>query len=614
LSPGRSPGIALHAVFSAVRALRRATAKSGKSFTELRIRVVVVGDGPLRHGLEQMVTAFKRESDGSIGTFLVDVDVIFAGTLSTDAVFTLLSGRCDQSSALGSSTNQTIGTGRHTPVVALNGRIQGETFGIANAEALASGAAVVCFDVGANRESTLAAVPPCAARATLVASPFTPQRLGDALAHVIAPDLMAHTDSSSIEALSASNLRKKLKNNAVSEETRQELQQNTCVDKAIEHLSAAHFIDRYAALYRTCRKALEDEESSRPQSSAPFDLNGHVAATDMQGSVEAFTGVLSVVFSSGGKYLQRLLEKFLPTAFPTLEMRIDSNSDSSTAPDQPAADVRLVVVSCLDGGCRDNWSPPCQRSLVEFVRKSCDVTGALGANESRPCLVLAACGEPWDLSALDKLLPHKNSKWPSALQETPAPVSSRSHLSVLALHASTAPDLLPTTWPALHLSVAASSFGERFNANGHADPRLLLAPALAGLVDLLKPSGVGATAAAEGALEEWRHNRPHLAAYLYFRCDRPARERFLQLLRANVSPTSRSSGVIALGACNGSGTEGFSEGETGSHAAYVDSRFGAEWHDAAVAAYKPFCFVVCFENNWTSEGYITEKVLQWRCY
>ena len=70
--------------------------------------------------------------------------------------------------------------------------------------------------------------------------------------------------------------------------------------------------------------------------------------------------------------------------------------------------------------------------------------------------------------------------------------------------------------------------------------------------------------------------------------------------------------MIALGACNGSETERLSEGETGSHATYVDSRFGADWHDAAVAAYKPFRFVVCFENNWTSEGYITEKVLRQR--
>jgi hypothetical protein len=423
---------------------------------------------------------------------------------------------------------------------------------------------------------------------------------------------MAHTDSSSIEALSGSILGEEaLNEDVLSDRAQQNSKQNACAKRILENLSAYQFIKRYAALYHNCRDAVDDEDEAIASRLPPFFNSQHHATTltapEHSKLIQAFTGVLSVLFSEGARYLRSLLESLLPVAFPTLELRIDSNP----APDQPAADVRLVVVSCLDGGCRDGWSQPCQRSLVEFVRKSCGITGALGANESRPCLVLAACGEPWDLSALDELLPDKNSEWPSALQD-PIPSSSRSHLSVLALHASTSPDLLPATWPALHLSVAASSFGERLNAHGHADPRLLLAPALAGLDDPLKPPSIGATAAAEDALEEWRHNRPHLAAYLYFRCDRPARERILQLLRTKVSPTSRSSGVIALGACNGSETERLSEGETGSHATYVDSRFGADWHDAAVAAYKPFRFVVCFENNWTSEGYITEKVLRQR--
>jgi hypothetical protein len=71
-----------------------------------------------------------------------------------------------------------------------------------------------------------------------------------------------------------------------------------------------------------------------------------------------------------------------------------------------------------------------------------------------------------------------------------------------------------------------------------------------------------------------------------------------------------SSGVIALGACNGSGVNSISATGTERHETFVEARFGTGWHDAAVAAYKPFRFVVCFENSWTTEGYITEKVLQ----
>jgi len=468
---------------------------------------------------------------------------------------------------------------------------------------LTSGATVICFDVGANRESTLAAVAPCAARATLVASPFTPQRLGDALAKAIAPDLMARIDypGSLFD-------QRKWRNMTATAQRQEGPQQNACIDKAIEHFSAAHFIDRYAALYHMCRKAVQDEEASTSQIAAPSFSQRHVTAAAVAETpepVKTSAGILSVVYSGGAKYLHGLLETLLPGAFPTLAMRIDSESnDEESASDQPAADVRIVVVSCLDGGCRDGWSPPCQGSLVDFVRKSCGIPS--NADDSRPCLVLVACGEPWDLSELDEILPRDSIPVdrPSALRD-PRIESRIIPYSVLALHASTVTQLLPSTWPALHLSVAASSFGERLEAHGHADPRMLLAPALVQLADHLKPSA----AALEGVLKEWRHSRPNLAAYLYFRCDRPARERFLQLLRANESPTSMRSGVIALGACNGSGVNSISATGTERHETFVEARFGTGWHDAAVAAYKPFRFVVCFENSWTTEGYITEKVL-----
>lgn len=88
-------------------------------------------------------------------------------------------------------------------------------------------------------------------------------------------------------------------------------------------------------------------------------------------------------------------------------------------------------------------------------------------------------------------------------------------------------------------------------------------------------------------------------AYLYFRCDRPAREKMFNMLRKeNLS-------VIALGACSGDGN--LRKTTQDEMSSFLEGRFSANFISEAVELYKPFKFVIAFENT-VSEGYITEKL------
>jgi hypothetical protein len=102
---------------------------------------------------------------------------------------------------------------------------------------------------------------------------------------------------------------------------------------------------------------------------------------------------------------------------------------------------------------------------------------------------------------------------------------------------------------------------------------------------------------------EWAANvlseKKRSVAYLYFRCDRPDRELFFSLLFP-LLPT-----VDSLGACSGSGRS--SDQAAKDSRGYIEARFASNYIGQAIHAYKPYKFVIAFENTLV-DGYITEKL------
>lgn len=104
--------------------------------------------------------------------------------------------------------------------------------------------------------------------------------------------------------------------------------------------------------------------------------------------------------------------------------------------------------------------------------------------------------------------------------------------------------------------------------------------------------------------------RPHRSgvAYLYHRCDRPAREAFFSLLRSRLP----AGAVQPLGRCSGIG------GGTDKAAPVAqpssdtrqrrNSRFERNYMGEAIELYRSFRFVIAFENS-RIDGYLTEKLL-----
>lgn len=100
--------------------------------------------------------------------------------------------------------------------------------------------------------------------------------------------------------------------------------------------------------------------------------------------------------------------------------------------------------------------------------------------------------------------------------------------------------------------------------------------------------------ALENALRQPRDTSKRGVAYLYYRC-RSHRERFADALVA------RGLTLAALGTCAGSRNQT-------NPAEYVQRRFASNWHSDALELYRPYRFVVAFEQS-DAPGYVTEKVL-----
>ena len=285
----------------------------------------------------------------------------------------------------------------------LNACLVGETFGIANLEAVAAGVPVVAFAHGGNLESVpiLASGVRCG---KLVEAPYTPYRLAEALVDVLHPSSSSSSSSFVFD-------------------------KKACVAQAHKIFGEERFIDRYTQFYQEVllsNGALVHARNTLETSAIPF-------AGDV-----SLIGRLRVVLSDGAAYMKGLLESMLPRAFP--KMFVDWNA---IAADHVAEHMTttLVVASALDGGCSDGWSVGCQKTLISIISSACPRDGGEGMR----CLIIVAVGVPWDMTAL-----------PHALSSV-----GLNYRSALLLHAATAPELLPQKIRSLHLPVAASSFGER---------------------------------------------------------------------------------------------------------------------------------------------------------
>ena len=115
---------------------------------------------------------------------------------------------------------------------------------------------------------------------------------------------------------------------------------------------------------------------------------------------------------------------------------------------------------------------------------------------------------------------------------------------------------------------------------------------------------------AETAELLWREGKPRFAAHLYFRCDRAEREQFFDALQ---QAAGNGLAVDALGHCGGASASSSpkppNEQQQQRFQDYAARRSATSWHDDSVAQYGPHRFVVAFENNNNSEGYVTEKII-----
>ena len=496
LAPERSPGILLHTV----AALGSSMAAEQSSGQRRRLVVLIAGDGALREVLEsELSPLLLRPNQQPQG---VDLSVEWLGPLAHADIPDRVLRRAD---------------------VVVNTRLDGETFGVGNAEAAAAGVPTVAFARGANSESVLSFGGVHCGR--LVVAPFTPQRLADA---VLATLQERHAPHSSFDA-------------------------QRCAAQARDAFGAQRFLEAYSRFYRDCHSDIAAVEGA--------GAAAVVAARGEPGSATPSLpiGVLRVVVSGGAMYLSPLLGKLLPKAFPTMHVDWGGGSTGGRAP----VTATLVVASALDGGCRDEWGEACREALRAIIGAGCD---------GGRCLVAVAVGEAWDMRGI-----------------VGAVSSTAAAGSVVLLHGTADPSLLPDEVPSLHLPVAASSFGERAAAS----PLSLLSPTLGN-------QHYGA----------WREGKPRFAAHLYFRCDRAEREQFFDALQ---QAAGNGLAVDALGHCGGASASSSpkppNEQQQQRFQDYAARRFATSWHDDSVAQYGPHRFVVAFENNNNSEGYVTEKII-----
>ena len=204
LAMERSPGLLIHTLVALEEYLQHEPKKDVlptiSPMIRRPIRVIIVGDGPLRDPLAKQLLPHLLSNSSDLA-----ISIEWLGKLSNTDVFDRVLSLAD---------------------VLVNARLDGETFGLANVEAILAGVPVVAFARGGNDESVLSLDAEGGARCgTLVKAPFTPQRLANATLDVI------RSKSYSTFSKSTSHREK-------------------CADRARDLYSVKHFTDRYAEVYR----------------------------------------------------------------------------------------------------------------------------------------------------------------------------------------------------------------------------------------------------------------------------------------------------------------------------------------------------------------------------
>lgn len=342
---------------------------------------------------------------------------------------------------------------------------------------------------------------------------------------------------------------------------------------------------------------------------------------------------IDVAISSGSLYFHGFISSLLPLVYPRHEFSYvyaeplaEQRVRGGTSGEASGARC-VLVVSVLDGLYAPDMETGADRLLLlgseEHLNSNAALVGRLMTTLS-PALVVYHCGEAVNMKDLflyletvleeqrgtnlqvgagpNILLVHGFSEanfLPAGLgQERGTEDTSTDNWRLFRPQCRTGSGLaLLGSQCAVYIPLFASAFAEISPSDATALGLSLPSP------DTLLIPVETAAGGAEGAGKGADMGVPSLSvAYLYNRCDRPARESFFSLLSAALQPRGHS--LTALGACQGEGVPPRHNTQTAASRHGSGGRYLAE----AMALYRGFDFVVAFENAITS-GYVTEKLL-----
>lgn len=286
---------------------------------------------------------------------------------------------------------------------------------------------------------------------------------------------------------------------------------------------------------------------------------------------DVYVGTVDVIMSSGAAYGAGLVSRLLHTAFPSLTMQswpLNRYGEVLQSVNEDGASnrrlLRILVVSVLDGSYDDARE---EELLCDFGSntpavwpKSCqDYVEGLIANMQAPLAgVVLLSGEPVALR----------------------PLKVADNIPVIVI--GTRPDFACTDNPlsrAIYLPLAATAFSQ---------------------YDMQTPLTLLPSERSLRSDNDWRAllaDKKYSVGYLYFRCDRLHRQQMFDELTRLMGEEE----VRALGACRG--LKHHSD-----YTNHLSDRFANNYLDVAVQSYRPYKFVVAFENS-QHDGYVTEKLV-----
>lgn len=318
-------------------------------------------------------------------------------------------------------------------------------------------------------------------------------------------------------------------------------------------------------------------------SKSAFISNSDSSLTQLHSNTVILSTII-VAVSYATNYSQSLMKCMLHQAFPSINIvfTLFDNKNLVYNPD-------ILIISAIDNNFFDFSS---SNDLSFEYGKNLPILNWTSISQTRlnsllflikPKRVIFVSGEPVSLDNLMgvHLLIHTTSNqkmWP--------PVINNSNISNI-------------NTKTIFLPVASTSFAEFFvdNANDAASfsPRQLLS-----------------SHRTQKWVEETILYKTKSVAYLYCRCDRSYRDEFYDILSEEFKNKNRDCEndilkedfVIALGSCSGK----IAKDNANKNNKGCSSRFSVNYLNLAVEMYKPFKFVVAFENRQDTLGYISEKI------